>query len=64
MHLTISNKGSVKCMRKAVIMILVHETRNKESINVKNVKDFKSPKKRCSIGKKIRSTNYSEDAFL
>ena len=40
-YLTISNKGGVKSMRKEVIMIWVHKTRNKERINVKNVKDIK-----------------------
>ena len=45
-------------------MIRVHKTRYKERINVKNVKDFTSPKKRCSMGKKFSSTNDSDDAFL
>ena len=60
----ISNKGGVKRTRKEVIMIWVHKTRNKERINVKNVKDIKSPKKRCSMGKIFSSTNDSDDAFL
>ena len=60
----ISNKGGVKRMRKEVIMIWVHKTRNKERINVTNVKDIKSPKKRCSMGKIFSSTNNSDDAFL
>ena len=53
-------------MRKEleVIMMWVHKTRNKERINVENVKDFKSPKKRCSMGKIFSSTNDSDDAFL
>ena len=42
MYLAISNKGGVKRMRKEVIMIWVHKTRNKERINVKNVKDIKN----------------------
>ena len=63
-YLAISNKGGVKRMRKEVIMIWVHKTRNKERINVKNVKDIKSPKKRCSMGKIFSSTNDSDDAFL
>ena len=54
-YLAISNKGGVKRFRKEVIMIWVHETCNKERINVKNVKDFKSPKKRCTMGKKFSS---------
>ena len=60
----ISNKGGVKRARKEVIMIWVHKTRNKERINVTNVKDIKSPKKRCSMGKIFSSTNDSDDAFL
>ena len=60
----ISNKGGVKRTRKEVIMIRVHKTRNKERINVTNVKDIKSPKKRCSMGKIFSSTNDSDDAFL
>ena len=60
----ISNKGGVKRTRKEVIMIWVHKTRNKERINVTNVKDIKSPKKRCSMGKIFSSTNNSDDAFL
>ena len=40
MYLAISDKGGVISMRKEVIMICVHKTRNKERINVKNVKDF------------------------
>ena len=40
--LAISNKGGVKSMRKEVIMIWVHKTRNEERINVKNVKDIKN----------------------
>ena len=63
-YLAISNKGGVKRMRKEVIMIWVHKTRNKERINVKNVKDIKSPKKRSSMGKIFSSTNDSDDAFL
>ena len=63
-YLAISNKGGVKRMRKEVIMIWVHKTCNKERINVKNLTDFKSPKKRCSMGKKFSSTNDSDDAFL
>ena len=63
-YLAISNKGSVKRMRKVVIMIWVHKTHDKERINVKNVKDFKGPKKRRSMGKKFGSTNDSDDAFL
>ena len=63
-YLAIINKGGVKRMREEVIMIWVHKTRNKECINVKNIKDFKSPKKRCSMGKKFSSTNDSDDAFL
>ena len=63
-YLAISNKGGVKRMRKEAIMIGVHKTCNKECINVKNVKDFKSLKKRCSMGKKFCSTNDSDDAFL
>ena len=36
------NKGGVKRMRKKVIMVRVHKTRNKERINnVKAVKDIK-----------------------
>ena len=49
MYLAISNKGGFRRMRKEVIMIKVYKTRNKECINVRNVKDFKSPKKTCSI---------------
>ena len=60
----ISNKGGVKRTRKEVIMIRVHKTRNKERINVTNVKDIKSPKKRCRMGKIFSSTNDSDDAFL
>ena len=41
-YLTISNKGGrVKRMKKEVIIIRLHKTRNKERINVKNVKDIK-----------------------
>ena len=40
MYLAISDKRGVISMRKEVIMISVHKTRNKERINVKNVKDF------------------------
>ena len=40
-HLAIT-KGGVKRMRKEVIMVRVHKTRNKERINnVKAVKDIK-----------------------
>ena len=56
MYLAISNKGGIKRMRKEVIMIWVHKTCNKQRLNVKNVKDFKSPKKRCSMGKIFSST--------
>ena len=64
-YLTISNKGGrVKRMKKEVIIIRLHKTRNKERINVKNVKDIKSPKKRCSMGKIFSSTNDSDDTFL
>ena len=63
-YLAISNKGGVKRMRKEVIMMWVHKTRNKKRINVKNVKDFNSPKKRSSLGKIFSSTNDSDDAFL
>ena len=45
-------------------MISGHKTRNKERINVKNVKHFKSPKNECRMGKKFSSTNDSGDAFL
>ena len=41
-YLAISSKGGVKGMRKEVIIIWVHKTRNKERINVKNVKDIKN----------------------
>ena len=63
-YLAISNKCCVKRMRKEVIMMRVHKTRNKKRINVKNVKDFNSPKKRSSLGKIFSSTNDSDDAFL
>ena len=53
-YLAISNKGGVKRMRKEVIMIWVHKTHNRERINVRSVKDFKSPKKDVQYGQEIR----------
>ena len=59
-----SNKGGVKIIRKEIIMIGVHKTRNKKRINVKSVKEIMIVKKGCSMGKIFSSTNDSDDAFL
>ena len=63
-HSVTSSKGGVKIIRKEIIMIGVHKTRNMERINVKSVKEIKIPKKGCSMGKLFSSTNDSDDAFL
>ena len=39
-----SNKDGVKSITKEVIVIRVHKTSNKEGVDVKNIKDIKSPK--------------------
>ena len=39
-----SNKDGVKSITKEVIVIRVHKTSNKERVDVKNIKDIKSPK--------------------
>ena len=63
-YLAMSNKDGVKSITKEVIVIRVHKTSNKERVDVKNIKDIKSPKQRCSMGKILCSTNDSDDAFL
>ena len=63
-YLAMSIKDGVKRFTKEVVVIRVHKTRNKERVDVKNTKDIKSPKSRCSIGKILCSTNDSDDAFL
>ena len=39
-----SNKDGVKSFTKEVIVIRVHKTSNKERVDVKNIKDMKSPR--------------------
>ena len=43
-YLAMSNKDGVKSITKEVIVIRVHKTSNKERVDVKNIKDIKSPK--------------------
>ena len=43
-YLAMSNKDGVKSFTKEVIVIRVHKTSNKERVDVKNIKDIKSPK--------------------
>ena len=44
MYLAMSIKDGVKRFTKEVVVIRVHKTRNKERVDVKNIKDIKSPK--------------------
>ena len=43
-YLATSIKGGVKRITKEVVVIRVNKTRNKERVDVKNIKDIKSPK--------------------
>ena len=64
LYLAISNKGGFESIVKEVIMIPAHKTSNEERVDVKNIKDIKSPKWRCGMGKIFSSTNDSGEAFL
>ena len=62
--MAISNQGGVKRMRKEVIMIWVHETRNKERINVKNIKNIKESEKKVSTGQKLTDHKTRNDLVI
>ena len=63
--MAISNQGGVKRMRKEVIiMIWVHETRNKERINVKNIKNIKESEKKVSTGRKLTDHKTRNDLVI
>ena len=64
MNLLMSREKIVKSAREEVIMIRVHKTSHKESINVKDVEDIKAVKQGSSMSKIFSSTYDSDNAFL
>ena len=57
MYLFISKEKIIKSIWEEAIMINVHKTSHKKSVNVEYVKDIKTVKQECGMTKIFSSTN-------
>ena len=64
MNLMMSREKSIRSIRQEVIMIRIHKTSYKETINVVNIEDIKIVKQGCGMSKVLSFTYHSDDTFL